>query len=109
MKPLLGGKGANLAEMTRIGLPVPPVSRFQPKSALTFTRIPRLPPDDAGRSGGGDSRDWNELWARLSVIPKHAIAGRGPIRGARFHAGNDGHVLNLGLNDEPCWRWQRPP
>src|SRR5260370_21135951 len=24
MKPLLGGKGAHLAEMTRIGLPVPP-------------------------------------------------------------------------------------
>src|SRR5205085_2718258 len=24
MKPLLGGTGANLAEMTRIGLPVPP-------------------------------------------------------------------------------------
>src|ERR687887_175857 len=24
LKPLLGGKGANLAEMTRIGLPVPP-------------------------------------------------------------------------------------
>ena len=24
MKALLGGKGANLAEMTRIGLPVPP-------------------------------------------------------------------------------------
>ncbi|MGB9155980.1 MAG: PEP/pyruvate-binding domain-containing protein, partial [Chthoniobacterales bacterium] len=24
MKGLLGGKGANLAEMTRIGLPVPP-------------------------------------------------------------------------------------
>src|SRR3569833_580614 len=24
MKPLLGGKGAKLAEMTRIGLPVPP-------------------------------------------------------------------------------------
>src|SRR5664279_6445023 len=24
MKPLLGGKGANLAEMTKIGLPVPP-------------------------------------------------------------------------------------
>ena len=24
MKPLLGGKGANLAEMRRIGLPVPP-------------------------------------------------------------------------------------
>ncbi|HCD71262.1 MAG TPA: hypothetical protein DEQ04_01695, partial [Thermovirga lienii] len=24
MRDLLGGKGANLAEMTRIGLPVPP-------------------------------------------------------------------------------------
>src|SRR2546421_10225327 len=24
MKPLLGGKGANLGEMTRLGLPVPP-------------------------------------------------------------------------------------
>ena len=24
MKPLLGGKGANLAEMTNLGLPVPP-------------------------------------------------------------------------------------
>ena len=24
MKPLLGGKGANLAQMTKIGLPVPP-------------------------------------------------------------------------------------
>ena len=26
MKPLLGGKGANLAEMTRLGIPVPPWS-----------------------------------------------------------------------------------
>ena len=30
MKALLGGKGANLAEMTRIGLPVPP--GFTPSS-----------------------------------------------------------------------------
>lgn len=27
VRGLLGGKGANLAEMTRIGLPVPPVLR----------------------------------------------------------------------------------
>ena len=32
MKPLLGGKGANLAEMTRIGLPVPP--------GFTITTLP---------------------------------------------------------------------
>ena len=28
MKSLLGGKGANLAEMTKIGLPVPPVGTY---------------------------------------------------------------------------------
>ena len=33
MKPLLGGKGANLHEMTRIGLPVPP--GFTITTALT--------------------------------------------------------------------------
>jgi pyruvate,orthophosphate dikinase len=37
MKPLLGGKGANLAEMCRIGLPVPPgftitTARIRPPS-----------------------------------------------------------------------------
>jgi pyruvate,orthophosphate dikinase len=29
MKELLGGKGANLSEMTNIGLPVPPGRRLQ--------------------------------------------------------------------------------
>jgi len=34
MKPLLGGKGATPAEMSRIGLPVPPrLSPSPPKSA----------------------------------------------------------------------------
>lgn len=32
-KMLLGGKGANLCEMTQIGLNVPPVLRFLPKRA----------------------------------------------------------------------------
>jgi hypothetical protein len=39
MKPLLGGKGANLAEMTRIGLPVRPVSPSPPRFALIITKI----------------------------------------------------------------------
>ena len=33
MKDLLGGKGANLAEMTNMGLPVPPGSRSPPRPA----------------------------------------------------------------------------
>lgn len=33
MKDLLGGKGANLAEMTNLGLPVPPALRSLPMLA----------------------------------------------------------------------------
>ena len=39
-KDLLGGKGANLAEMTRLGLPVPPGSPSRPRRAA-----PTSPPD----------------------------------------------------------------
>ena len=40
MKNLLGGKGANLAEMTNIGLPVPPGLQLQLKRAVnSITRI----------------------------------------------------------------------
>ena len=37
MADLLGGKGANLAEMTRIGLPVPP------GFTISTRGVPRLP------------------------------------------------------------------
>lgn len=38
-KDLLGGKGANLAEMTRLGLPVPPGLRSpRPRVGLTCRR-----------------------------------------------------------------------
>lgn len=38
MKVLLGGKGANLADMTSIGLPVPPASPSPPTPAPRTTR-----------------------------------------------------------------------
>ena len=38
LKDLLGGKGANLAEMANLGLPVLPASPFRPRSAPIFTR-----------------------------------------------------------------------
>src|ERR1700691_586231 len=37
MKALLGGKGANLAEMTRIGLPVPPGFPITTEASTWFT------------------------------------------------------------------------
>ncbi|WP_274378640.1 PEP/pyruvate-binding domain-containing protein [Desulforamulus profundi] len=37
MKSLLGGKGANLAEMTNIGLPVPPGFTITTEHVKSFT------------------------------------------------------------------------
>src|SRR5260370_41469656 len=52
MKPLLGGKGANLAEMTRIGLPVPPGFSITTDGCRYFyahnRRDPPRPYADAG-------------------------------------------------------------
>ncbi len=39
MKELLGGKGANLAEMTRIGLPVPPGFTITTEACQLFSRL----------------------------------------------------------------------
>lgn len=38
MKDILGGKGANLAEMTNLGIPVPPALPFPLKCARSTTR-----------------------------------------------------------------------
>jgi pyruvate, orthophosphate dikinase len=42
-KMLLGGKGANLCEMTRIGLPVPPGFTVTTEACLAYLRENRLP------------------------------------------------------------------
>lgn len=38
MRELLGGKGANLAEMTNIGLPYPRASQFQQRLVQSTTK-----------------------------------------------------------------------
>jgi pyruvate,orthophosphate dikinase len=43
MKDLLGGKGANLAEMTNIGLPVPPGFTITTEACLTYLKENRFP------------------------------------------------------------------
>jgi pyruvate,orthophosphate dikinase len=44
MKDLLGGKGANLAEMTRLGLPVPPGFTITTQACVAYLRSGRFPP-----------------------------------------------------------------
>ena len=46
MKSLLGGKGANLAEMTRIGLPVPPGFTITTEACKEYYRLGKeFPPN----------------------------------------------------------------
>ena len=46
MKPLLGGKGANLAEMARIGLPVPPGFTITAEVCTAFYANNRAYPEE---------------------------------------------------------------
>ncbi len=101
MKPLLGGKGANLAEMTRIGLPVPPGFTATTEVCTYFYANKRTYP------------------AALKAQMEAGVANMEKIMGTKFGA-TDGMpllvavrsgardsmpgmmdtILNLGLNDE---------
>ena len=47
---LLGGKGANLAEMTRLGLPVPPGFTITTEACREYLATGEAPPRCASRS-----------------------------------------------------------
>src|SRR3954453_23113378 len=101
MKPLLGGKGANLAEMTRIGLPVPPGFTITTEVCTYFYENKRNYP--------------KELQAQIQA----GVANMEKIMGTKFGDKNGmpllvtvrsgardsmpgmmDTILNLGLNDE---------
>jgi pyruvate,orthophosphate dikinase len=100
MKPLLGGKGANLAEMTRIGLPVPPGFTITTEVCTYYYAHKQTYP--------------KEMWPQV----KAAVANTEKILGKRFGdvekpllvavrsgardsmPGMMDTILNLGLNDD---------
>src|SRR5262247_2985641 len=101
MKPLLGGKGANLAEMTRIGLPVPPGFTITTEVCTYYYAHKRTYP--------------KELQAQMEA----GIANMEKIMGTKFGStsgmpllvavrscardsmpGMMDTILNLGLNDQ---------
>src|SRR5438132_12020842 len=97
MRDLLGGKGAGLAEMTRLGLPVPPGLTITTKACNAYARSGRFPPGL-----------WKEVEDGLSTV--EAKIGRrfgdptNPLlvsvrSGAKFSMpGLADTVLHLGLN-----------
>src|SRR5437588_10109498 len=100
MKPLLGGKGANLAEMTRIGLPVPPGFTLKTEVCTYFYEHKRTYPPQLEV----------QVTAALAKIEKSVDKKLGdkerPLlvsvrSGARDSMpGMMDTILNLGMNDE---------
>ena len=100
VRGLLGGKGANLGEMTRLGVPVPPGFTVTTKACLAYLDEGAEFPDGA----------WEQVTEQLAAI--EATTGKkfgdaaNPLlvscrSGAKFSMpGMMDTVLNIGLNDD---------
>ena len=99
-KDLLGGKGANLAEMTNLGLPVPPGFTITTEACRAYLAARR----GARRAGRGDRPS---TWRRSSSAMGKTLGDPDdPLlvsvrSGAKFSMpGMMETVLNIGLNDD---------
>ena len=100
VRGLFGGKGANLAEMSRIGLPVPPGFTVTTEACNAYLSSGGVFPPDM----------WAQVLASLEIIEKESGksfgCGTNPLlvscrSGAKFSMpGMMDTVLNIGLNDE---------
>ena len=99
MRNLLGGKGANLAEMASIGLPVPPGFTITTEVCTHFTKnAGAYPPDLDAQLTAGLKRIEDAVGARFGDTTNPLLVS---VRsGARVSMpGMMDTVLNLGLND----------
>jgi pyruvate,orthophosphate dikinase len=98
MKDVLGGKGAGLAEMTNVGLPVPPGFTIQTESCREFMR--------GKLSDAVDAQMYAALTKLEELQGQKLGAGKNPLlvsvrSGAKFSMpGMMDTILNLGLNDK---------
>jgi pyruvate,orthophosphate dikinase len=100
MKPLLGGKGANLAEMTRIGLPVPPGFTITTEVCSYFYAHNRsYPPQLKAEVEAALAKVEQSVGKKLGDRDKPLLVS---VRsGARDSMpGMMDTILNLGMNDE---------
>src|SRR5881396_2822976 len=100
MKPLLGGKGANLHEMTRIGLPVPPGFTLTTEVCSYFydhNRIypPQLEAQVANALAGVEKSVGKKLGDKERPL---LVSVRSGARDSM--PGMMDTILNLGMNDE---------
>jgi pyruvate,orthophosphate dikinase len=100
VRALLGGKGANLAEMTRIGIPVPPGFTITTEACIAYLNQGERFPEGM----------WEQTLKALKAVEAKTGKGFGnpenPLlvscrSGAKFSMpGMMDTVLNIGLNDE---------
>ncbi|MEP7177916.1 MAG: PEP/pyruvate-binding domain-containing protein, partial [Pseudonocardiales bacterium] len=99
LKDLLGGKGANLAEMTNLGLPVPPGFVITTEACKEYLKSGRQPTEMAAEvSEHLDSLE-RAMGKKLGQSDDPLLVS---VRsGARFSMpGMMETVLNIGLNDQ---------
>ncbi|NCT91875.1 pyruvate, phosphate dikinase [Cellulomonas sp. APG4] len=98
LKDLLGGKGANLAEMTRIGLPVPPGFTITTEACRAYMASGHLPPELRVEVTMALRRLEDSLGRGLGDFHDPLLVS---VRsGAKFSMpGMMDTVLNIGLND----------
>src|SRR6188474_2662650 len=101
MKPLLGGKGANLAEMTRIGLPVPPGFTISTEVCTYYYANKRTYPKDLQPQIEVGIANMEKImgtkFGDKSAMPL-LVAVRSGARDSM--PGMMDTILNLGLNDQ---------
>ena len=100
MKPLLGGKGANLAEMCRIGLPVPPGFTITTEVCTYYYANKRTyPPALKGQMQAGIAALEQQTGKKFGDLKNPLLVS---VRsGARDSMpGMMDTILNLGLNDQ---------
>ena len=100
MKELLGGKGANLAEMSSLGLPVPPGFTITTEVCTYFYKNDRKYPDDLEQQVNKGLAMIEELIGAKFGDAKNPLLISVRSGGRASMPGMMDTVLNLGLNDE---------
>ena len=100
MKSLLGGKGANLAEMTRIGLPVPPGFTISTEVCTYYYDHGRRYPAELRAQMEDGVRNMEQILGKKFGDPRKPLLVAVRSGARESMPGMMDTILNLGLNDK---------
>ncbi len=100
MKSLLGGKGANLAEMSTIGLPVPPGFTVTTEACNYYSQRGHVWPDGLEAQVADGLKNIEATLGRQLGDPDRPLLVSVRSGAAQSMPGMMDTVLNLGLNDD---------